>query len=208
MCLTATDNYGLSELIGPGVSGECLEKNGMHINEDSFLVEIIDPKSGEILKDGDKGELVITPLDKEALPLLRYRTKDLSIISPEKCRCGRTTARIMKIMGRTDDMLIIRGVNIFPSQIEEALLEVEGIAPHYQIIVDRQKNIDILEVHVEVSDRLFFDEMKRIVELETQIVDRLYAILGIKVKLKLVEPRTIERSTGKAKRVIDKRDVY
>lgn len=208
MCLTATDNYGLSELIGPGVSGECLEKNGMHINEDSFIVEIIDPKSGERLKEGEKGELVITPLDKEALPLLRYRTKDLSIISPEQCRCGRTTARIMKIMGRTDDMLIIRGVNVFPSQIEEALLEVDGIAPHYQIIVDRQKNIDILEVHVEVTDRLFFDEMKRIVEIETQIIDRLYAIIGIKVKLKLVEPRTIERSTGKAKRVLDKRNVY
>jgi phenylacetate-CoA ligase len=208
MCLTATDNYGLSELIGPGVAGECLEKNGMHINEDSFLVEIIDPKSGECLIEGEKGELVITPLDKEALPLLRYRTKDLSIFSTGQCRCGRTTARIMKIMGRTDDMLIIRGVNVFPSQIEEALLEVDGIAPHYQIIVDRQKNIDILEVHVEVTDRLFFDEMKRIVEIETQIIDRLYAIIGIKVKLKLVEPRTIERSTGKAKRVIDKRNVY
>ncbi len=208
MNITATDNYGLSELIGPGVSGECLEKKGMHINEDSFLVEIIDPETGNILKDGDEGELAITALDKEALPLLRYRTKDLSILLPDPCRCGRTTARIMKIMGRTDDMLIIRGVNVFPSQIEEVLLEVEGIAPHYQIIVEREKNIDILEVHVEVTDRLFFDEMKRIVQLETKITDRLYSVLGIKVKLKLVEPRTIERSTGKAKRVIDNRKLY
>lgn len=180
----------------------------MHVNEDSFLVEIIDPETGKSLKDGDKGELVITPLDKEALPLLRYRTKDLSIFSPEPCRCGRTTARIMKILGRTDDMLIIRGINVFPSQIEEALLEVEGIAPHYQIIVERQKNIDTLEVHVEVTDRLFFDEMKKIVELETRIVDRLYTVLGIKVKLKLVEPRTIERSIGKARRVIDNRKIF
>jgi phenylacetate-CoA ligase len=180
----------------------------MHINEDSFLVEIIDPETGNILKDGDEGELAITALDKEALPLLRYRTKDLSILLPDPCRCGRTTARIMKIMGRTDDMLIIRGVNVFPSQIEEVLLEVEGIAPHYQIIVEREKNIDILEVHVEVTDRLFFDEMKRIVQLETKITDRLYSALGIKVKLKLVEPRTIERSTGKAKRVIDNRKLY
>jgi len=208
MNITATDNYGLSELIGPGVSGECLEKKGMHINEDSFLVEIIDPETGNILKDGDEGELAITALDKEALPLLRYRTKDLSILLPDPCRCGRTTARIMKIMGRTGDMLIIRGVNVFPSQIEEVLLEVEGIAPHYQIIVEREKNIDILEVHVEVTDRLFFDEMKRIVQLETKITDRLYSVLGIKVKLKLVEPRTIERSTGKAKRVIDNRKLY
>ncbi len=206
--IIATDNYGLSELIGPGVSGECLEKNGMHINEDSFFVEVINPVTGEWTNEGEKGELVITPLDKEALPLLRYRTKDLSIVEEEPCKCGRTSARIMKIMGRTDDMLIVRGVNIFPSQIEEVLLEVEGIAPHYQIIVERQKNIDTIEVHVEVTNALFFDEMKKIVELETKIVDRLYSILGIKVKLKLVEPKKIERSTGKAKRVIDKRDVY
>ncbi len=206
--IEATDNYGLSELIGPGVSGECLEKSGMHINEDSFLVEVIDPVSLERVDDGSKGELVITPLDKEALPLLRYRTKDLSIVNEEPCRCTRTSARIMKIMGRTDDMLIVRGVNIFPSQIEDVLLDIEGIAPHYQIIVDRKKSMDVLEIHVEVTDALFFDEMKRIVEMETSIVDRLYAILGIKAKLKLVEPGTIERSMGKARRIIDKREIY
>jgi phenylacetate-CoA ligase len=206
--IIATDNYGLSELIGPGVAGECLQKDGMHINEDSFFVEVIDPVTGEWAKDGEKGELVITPLDKEALPLLRYRTKDLSVIEKKKCACGRTTHRIKKIMGRTDDMLIVRGVNVFPSQIEEVLLDIEGVAPHYQIVVDRQHNVDMLEVWVEVVDAIFFDEMKRIVELEKKIVDRLYAVLGIKVKLKLVEPKSIERSQGKAKRIVDKRDVY
>lgn len=206
--LTATDNYGMSEVIGPGISGECLEKKGMHINEDSFIIEVIDPKTGEWLDEGEKGELIITPLDKEALPLLRYRTKDLSVINEEPCSCGRTTARIMKIMGRTDDMLIVRGVNVFPSQIEEVLLEIEGVAPHYQIVVDRQHNIDSLEIRVEAVDSIFFDEMKKIVELENRIVNKLYAVLGIKVKLKLVEPRTIERSLGKAKRVVDRRDVY
>lgn len=206
--LTATDNYGLSELIGPGVSGECLEKSGMHVNDDSFIVEVIDPVTGEWVNEGEKGELVITPLDKEALPLLRYRTKDLSVISTEPCKCGRTTSRIMKIMGRTDDMLIVRGVNVFPSQIEEVLLDVDGVAPHYQIVVDRKNSSDSLEVWVEVIDTIFFDEMKKIVELENKICEKLYAMLGIKVKLKLVEPKTIERSQGKAKRVVDKRDVY
>lgn len=206
--ITATDNYGLSELIGPGVAGECLEKNGMHINEDSFFVEVIDPVTGEWAKEGEKGELVITPLDKEALPLLRYRTKDLSVVEGKKCKCGRTTRRIKKIMGRVDDMLIVRGVNVFPSQIEEVLLDVEGVAPHYQIVVDRKQNIDMLEVWVEVVDAIFFDEMKKIVELERIISEKLYAMLGIKVKLKLVEPKTIERSQGKAKRIVDKREVY
>ncbi|MEJ5283430.1 MAG: phenylacetate--CoA ligase family protein [Brevinematia bacterium] len=206
--IIATDNYGMSELIGPGVAGECLEKNGMHINEDFFFVEVINPETGEWVKEGEKGELVITPLEKEALPLLRYRTGDLSRLNYEPCKCGRTTARIMKIMGRTDDMLIVRGVNVFPSQIEEVLLEVEGVAPHYQIIVDRKDNVDFLEVWVEVVDSIFFDEMKKLVELENKIVDKLFTILGLKVKIKLVEPKTIERSQGKAKRIIDKRDVY
>ncbi len=206
--IIATDNYGLSELIGPGVSGECLEKSGMHVNEDFFFVEVINPETGEWVKEGEKGELVITPLEKEALPLLRYRTGDLSSITYEPCKCGRTTARIMKVMGRTDDMLIVRGVNVFPSQIEEILLEIEGVAPHYQIVVERKENIDNLEVWVEVSDTIFFDEMKKLVELENKIVDRLFTILGLNVKVKLVEPKSIERSQGKAKRVIDKRDIY
>jgi len=206
--IIATDNYGMSELIGPGVSGECLEKCGMHVNEDFFFVEVVDPETGEWVDENEKGELIITPLEKEALPLLRYKTGDLSRVVYEPCKCGRTTARIMKIMGRSDDMLIVRGVNVFPSQIEEVLLEVEGIAPHYQIIVDRKDNIDYLEIWVEVVDSIFFDEMKKLVELENKIVERLYTLLGLKVKVRLVEPKTIERSQGKAKRIIDKRDVY
>jgi phenylacetate-CoA ligase len=206
--IIATDNYGMSELIGPGVSGECLEKCGMHVNEDFFFVEVVDPETGEWVDENEKGELIITPLEKEALPLLRYKTGDLSRVVYEPCRCGRTTARIMKIMGRSDDMLIVRGVNVFPSQIEEVLLEVEGIAPHYQIIVDRKDNIDYLEIWVEVVDSIFFDEMKKLVELENKIVERLYTLLGLKVKVRLVEPKTIERSQGKAKRIIDRRDVY
>jgi len=206
--IIATDNYGMSELIGPGVSGECLEKCGMHVNEDFFFVEVVDPETGEWVDENEKGELIITPLEKEALPLLRYKTGDLSRVVYEPCRCGRTTARIMKIMGRSDDMLIVRGVNVFPSQIEEVLLEVEGVAPHYQIIVDRKDNIDYLEIWVEVVDSIFFDEMKKLVELENKIVDRLYTLLGLKVKVRLVEPKTIERSQGKAKRIIDRRDVY
>ncbi|NPV01158.1 MAG: phenylacetate--CoA ligase [Brevinematales bacterium] len=203
----ATDNYGLSEIIGPGVSGECLEKNGMHINEDLFFVEVIDPETGEWAKEGETGELVITPLGKETLPLFRYRTRDLSHIDESPCACGRTSARIMKIRGRTDDMLIIRGVNIFPSQIEEVLLKIEGVAPHYQIVVDRKNNIDTLEVWVEATEAVFSDEMKKLVALEKLMIDRLYVQLGIKVEVKLVEPKTIERSQGKAKRVIDKRKI-
>lgn len=206
--IQATDNYGLSEIIGPGVAGECLEKDGMHICEDHFFIEVLDPKTLEPVKEGEQGELVITPLSKEALPLFRYRTKDLSIVNTAPCKCGRTSARIMKIRGRTDDMLIVRGVNVFPSQIEEVLLDVEGVAPHYQIVVDRKNNLDTMEVWVEAGEGIFFDEMKRIVELEKKILDRIYAVLGIQVKLKLVEPRTIERSSGKAKRVVDRRDVY
>ncbi|MGC8764832.1 MAG: phenylacetate--CoA ligase family protein [Brevinematia bacterium] len=206
--IIATDNYGMSELVGPGVAGECLEKNGMHINEDFFFVEVVNPETGEWVAEGEKGELIITPLEKEALPLLRYKTGDLSRVITDPCKCGRTTARVMKIMGRTDDMLIVRGVNVFPSQIEEVLLEVEGVAPHYQIVVDRKENIDQLEIWVEVVENIFFDEMKKLVELENRIIDRLYTMLGLKVKVKLVEPKTIERSQGKAKRIIDKREVY
>ena len=207
MSIRATDNYGMSELIGPGVAGECLEKQGMHICEDHFFVEVIDPDTGEWVKEGETGELVITPLSKEALPLMRYQTKDLSYLSYKKCDCGRTTARIMKIRGRTDDMLIIRGVNVFPSQIEEVLLGMDGVAPHYQLVVDRKNNLDTLEVWVEAREDFFSDEMKNIMELEKKIEHKLYSVLSIHTKLKLVEPKTIERSQGKAKRVIDKRDL-
>lgn len=206
--IVATDNYGLSEIIGPGVSGECELKQGMHISEDHFLVEIIDPETGEWVEDGQIGEVVITPLDKEALPLLRYRTKDLSYLMTEKCACGRTTARMKKIRGRTDDMLIVRGVNVFPSQIEEVLMSMDGVAPHYQLIVDRHNNLDTLEVWVEATEALFRDEMKQMVKIEKEICDRIYTMLGIRVKLLLKEPKTIERSQGKAKRVVDRRDVY
>jgi len=180
----------------------------MNINKDFFFVEVVDPERGEWVDEGEKVELVITPLEKEALILLQYRTGDLSRLTYEPCRCGRTTARIMKIVGRTDDMLIVRGVNVFPLQIEEVLLEVEGVASHYQIIVDRQNNTDFLEVWVEMIDAMFYDEMKRLVDLENLISDRLFTVLGLKVKIKLGEPRSIERSQGKVKRIIDKRDIY
>lgn len=206
--ILATDNYGLSEIIGPGVCGECTEQNGMHIAEDHFFFEIVDPETGEWVEEGDVGEVIITPLDKEALPLLRYRTKDLSYMMTEKCACGRTSARLAKIQGRTDDMLIVRGVNLFPSQIEEVLMNIEGVAPHYQLVLDRKDNLDTLEVHVEVTPEIFADEMKKMRQIESCIHESLFSVLNIKVGLKLVEPKSIERSMGKAKRVIDKRDVY
>ena len=204
--IVATDNYGLSEVIGPGVAGECLERNGHHVFEDHFIPEVIDPETGEVLGEGEVGELVLTALTKEALPVLRYRTRDLTALHFDKCACGRTMARIERLKGRSDDMLIIRGVNIFPSQIETALLEAEGTEPHYRIIVDREKGMDTLTIEVEVSSRIFRDEMKAMVALEEGLREKLTNALGLRPRLKLVEPRTIERSTGKAKRVVDLRD--
>ncbi len=207
--ITATDNYGLSEVIGPGVAGECLERNGHHIFEDHFIAEVIDPETGEALPIGERGELVFTTLTKEAFPVIRYRTRDISSLNDEPCPCGRTLIRMERVRGRTDDMLIVRGVNIFPSQIEHVLLEIDDTEPHYQIIVDRQKGaLDDIEIWVEVSESIFFDEMKRLRALEKTITNRMRDILGLSTKIKLVEPRTIERSTGKAKRVIDRREVY
>lgn len=203
--IVATDNYGLTEIIGPGVAGECLHKCGLHINEDHFLVEVINPETGEPLPPGEVGELVFTSLTKEAFPIIRFRTRDLSLITEEPCACGRTLARMERVKGRTDDMLIIRGVNVFPSQIEHALMEVEGVEPHYQIIVERVGALDSLEILVEVSEEVFPDEMRKLVELEKKIENKLEQILGLRAKVKLVEPRTLERTTGKAKRVIDKR---
>jgi len=203
--ITATDNYGLSEVMGPGVAGECLERNGLHINEDHFLVEVLDPETFEPVAPGEVGELVITTLTKEAFPVIRFRTRDLTRLMREPCACGRKLTRMSRVMGRTDDMLIVRGVNVFPSQIESVLFAIEGTEPHYQIIVERKGALDEATVLVEVSESIFFDEMKKQNELIGLIRKRLASELGIAVEIKLVEKRTLERSEGKAKRVIDKR---
>ncbi|MGA1845781.1 phenylacetate--CoA ligase family protein [Deferribacter abyssi] len=206
--IDAIDIYGLSEVIGPGVAFECVEaKNGMHINEDHFLVEIIDPETGEQLPYGEKGEIVFTTLTKEAIPLIRYRTRDITRLIKAPCICGRTFVRMEKVMGRSDDMLIIRGVNVFPSQIESILMETKGILPHYLIIVDRENNLDTLEILVEVNEEFFSDEIKKLQQLETSIEKSIKEMIGISAKIRLVEPKTIERSQGKAKRVIDKRKI-
>ena len=206
--IDATDNYGLSEIIGPGVSGECIEaKHGLHIFEDHFLPEIIDPATGEPLPMGEMGELVITTLTKEALPLLRYRTRDITKLFLEECSCRRTFVKMEKPQGRTDDMLIVRGVNIFPSQVEEVLLSIKDTAPHFQLVVDRKGYLDTLEVWVETSEDFFFDSMRKQKELVDTITQKISEVLGISVKVKLVEPHTIERTTGKAKRVVDRREL-
>ena len=204
--LTALDIYGLSEIMGPGVAQECFEgKNGLHIWEDHFLPEIIDPATGERVAEGEKGELVITTITKEGIPLIRYRTRDITSITYERCVCGRTHARLARMSGRSDDMLIIRGVNVFPSQIESILVRIEGVEPHYLLIVDREENLDTLEVQVEVNERLFSDEVKHLQVLSQTIEKNIKDILGITCKVRLVEPKTIARSEGKAIRVIDKR---
>ena len=205
--IIATDNYGLSEVMGPGVSGECLECNGLHINEDHFLLEILDPNTLEPVPEGEVGELVITTLTKEAFPMIRYRTRDLTRFIPGPCACGRTMRRMQRVMGRTDDMLIIKGVNVFPMQIEKVLFEVEGIEPHYQIIVDRENHADRLTVLVEVMESIFFDEMKKQRMVIDRIKSRLASEDGVQVEVKLVEEKTLARSEGKAKRVIDRRQL-
>ncbi|MCX7748999.1 MAG: phenylacetate--CoA ligase [Clostridia bacterium] len=205
--ILAIDIYGLSEIIGPGVASECECKCGLHIPEDHFIPEIIDPETEEVLPPGSKGELVFTTVTKEGLPLIRYRTRDISSLNYEKCVCGRTAVRMSKVTGRSDDMLIIRGVNVFPSQVESVLLEIGETAPHYLLIVDRVDNLDNLEVWVEMTQNMFSDEVKRIEDLERKIRHQIESTLGINAKVKLVEPKTIERSEGKAKRVIDKRKI-
>ena len=205
--IIATDNYGLSEVMGPGVSGECLECNGLHINEDHFLLEILDPNTLEPVPEGEVGELVITTLTKEAFPMIRYRTRDLTRFIPGPCACGRTMRRMQRVMGRTDDMLIIKGVNVFPMQIEKVLFEVEGIEPHYQIIVDRENHADRLTVLIEVMESIFFDEMKKQRMVIDRIKSRLASEVGVQVEVKLVEEKTLARSEGKAKRVIDRRQL-
>lgn len=203
--INAHDIYGLSEVMGPGVAADCEYHNGLHVYEDHFLPEIIDPKTLEPVEAGVTGELVFTTMTKEALPLIRYRTKDLTSICYDKCECGRTLARISRFKGRSDDMLIIRGVNVFPSQIESALLEIGETSPHYLMVVDRVNNQDTLEVMVEVEERFFSDEIKQLEGLTKKIAHVIQQAIGLSVKVKLVEPKTIERSEGKAKRVIDKR---
>ena len=203
--IIATDNYGLSEVIGPGVAGECLHKNGMHVFEDIFIPEIIDPETCEVLPPGSVGELVITTLNKEALPMIRYRTRDITSLDYTPCACGRTMVRMRKTMGRSDDMLIIRGVNVFPSQVEEVLVAMEGCEPHYQLIVDRKGPLDTLEIQIEVTENIFFDEMKLQRAFLEKVQKRVESVIGVGVIVKLVEPKSIPRFEGKANRVIDRR---
>lgn len=205
--IKAFDIYGLTEISGPGVSFECCEQTGMHINEDHFIAEVINPNTGEVLPDGEKGELVFTSITKEAFPLLRYRTRDICILSHKKCSCGRTHVKMTKPLGRSDDMLIVKGVNVFPSQIETVLLN-QGYPANYQIIVGRKNNSDTIEVQVEMTPEMFSDNAGVVAEREKKLVNALKAMLGIYVKVKLVNPKTITRSEGKAVRVIDQRNLY
>jgi len=204
--IKALDIYGLSEIIGPGVAIECAEgRNGLHVFEDHFIVEIINPETGEPVPHGEEGELVFTTLTKEAVPLIRYRTRDLSRLIEEPCKCGRTHIRMARISGRSDDMLIIRGVNVFPSQIESVLLSIEGLEPHYQLIVDREGTLDTLEIQVEMSEDLFSDKIKTLQDIESRITKDIKDYLGVSAKVKLVGSQTLERVEGKAQRVIDRR---
>ncbi|MCL5269768.1 MAG: phenylacetate--CoA ligase [bacterium] len=205
--IKAYDIYGLSEIIGPGVGIECQHQDGLHIFEDHFFPEIIDPETGEPLPDGEEGELVLTTLSKQAMPVIRYRTRDITAINPEPCSCGRSLRRIRRISRRSDDMFIIRGVNVFPSQIETALLAVEGTLPHYQILLTREKGLDQLEVQIEVTAEVFSDKVRALEDLRRQIGLSLEHTLGLRVGVRLVEPHTIQRSEGKARRVIDQRNI-
>ncbi len=205
--IKAYDIYGLTEISGPGVSFECECQTGMHINEDHFIAEIINPETGEPLPDGTKGELVFTALTKEAFPMLRYRTRDICVLTRGKCKCGRTLVKMAKPMGRSDDMLIIRGVNVFPSQIESVLMKMSNASPNYQIVVGRENNNDTFEIRVELTEEMFSDTIRSIEELERKIAADMHTVLGIKAKIRLVEPNSIPRSEGKAKRVIDTRNL-
>ena len=207
MGIIATDNYGLSEVMGPGVAGECLEKSGLHLNEDHFIPEIIDSESGNTLPMGEWGELVLTTVRREAMPLVRYRTRDLTRLYVEECGCGRTLVKMEKVTGRTDDMIIFKGVNVYPKQVEEILFEFEGVTPHYQIVLGRDGALDTMEILVEVNESIFFDEMKKQRTMIENIFDSIRNTLGVSPKVKLVEPRSLERFKGKAKRVVDEREI-
>jgi len=204
--IKATDNYGLTEVIGPGVAGECTVEPGMHINEDHFLVEVIDPETGRTIEYGEEGELVFTSLTKEAFPVIRYRTRDITVLNPEPCACGRTTVRMGKTKGRTDDMLIIKGVNVFPSQVETVLMHIEGLTPFYQLVVRRKDFLDNLEVKVEIKPEWFSDDYQQIIAYERNIQKELKKVLGLEAKVTMVAPNSIERTTGKAKKVLDLRE--
>jgi len=204
--ITDTENYGMTEICGPGVSGECPEKTGMHINEDHFYPEMIDPDTGETVGYGETGEMVLTTLSKEGIPMLRFRTKDITVLDPTPCPCGRTTVRMERVHGRSDDMLIISGVNVFPSQIEGVLMEMSGIGPHYEIVVYKKGYLDALEIRVELIDGSLLESFRELEALSKRIEHRLYTVLGIHTKVRLMEPKSLKRFEGKAKRVIDKRD--
>lgn len=204
--MLVTSNYGLTEVMGPGVSGECVYKCGEHINEDMFIVEIINPETGEVLPYGETGEVVITTLTKEAMPVLRYRTRDISYLIPEPCKCGRTSMRLAPIQGRTDDMIKIKGVNLFPSEIESVVLEFPQVSPNYQLILRRENMLDTLEIVVELVDGSLLEKYSEIEKLEKTMKERLHSVLGLRAKLRLAEPKSIERTTGKAKRIIDFRN--
>ncbi|EEG32313.1 hypothetical protein CLOSTMETH_00051 [[Clostridium] methylpentosum DSM 5476] len=206
--IKAQDIYGLCEVLGPGVAFDCCEQNGLHINEDHFIAEIIDPDTGEVLPEGTPGELVFTCIQKEAMPLIRYRTRDIATLTREKCSCGRTLVKMTKPAGRTDDMLIVRGVNVFPSQIEKVLLDLKMTSPNYLIVVDRVNNMDKMEVQVEINQQMFSDTVRNLEQFEQEIKEALRATLNISAKVRLVEPKTIARSEGKAKRVIDNRKLH
>lgn len=206
--IKAYDIYGLSEIMGPGVSMNCQCQSDLHIISDHFIAEIIDPETGEVLPEGTRGELVFTCITKEALPLIRYRTRDLSVLTHEPCACGRTSTRMRKVTGRSDDMLIIRGVNVFPSQIESVLLKYSEVEPHYMIYVDRVNHLDIMEIHIEMNRSIFSDKIKTIESIENRIRHEIESTLGLSAKIKLVEPKSIQRSEGKAKRVVDKRKIF
>ena len=206
MGILVTSNYGLTEVMGPGVSGECIYKCGEYINEDMIIVEIIDRRTGEVLPYGESGEVVITTLTKEAMPVLRYRTRDISYIIPEPCTCGRTSYRLAPIQGRTDDMLKIKGVNLFPSEIESVVLEFPQVSPNYQLILRRENMLDTLEIVVELVDGSLLERFSEIEKLENEMKERLHSVLGLRAKLRLAEPKSIERTTGKAKRIIDLRE--
>jgi phenylacetate-CoA ligase len=205
--IKAYDIYGLSEIVGPGVGIECACQDGLHLFEDHFFPEIVDPVSGAVLPDGKEGELVLTTLSKQAMPMIRYRTRDITAIHPEPCPCGRTIRRIRRIGRRSDDMFIIRGVNVFPSQVEAALLQVEGTLPHYQIVLTREKGLDEMEVQVEVTPEVFSDTIGALEGLQRKLESAIDHVVGIRVKVHLVAPRTIARSEGKAKRVLDRRSI-
>jgi phenylacetate-CoA ligase len=205
--IKAIDIYGLSEIVGPGVSCECEEQCGMHINEDHFLPEIIDPDTLGPVAEGEIGELVFTTITKEGIPLIRYRTRDLTRLIYDRCKCGRTLVRMVKCKGRSDDMLIIRGVNVFPSQIETVLLQMSEVEPHYLLIIEREGTLDTVTLMVEVQEQFFSDEVRKLQELRMKITRQLESLLGISVNVKLVEPKTIERTAGKAQRVVDKRNL-